>query len=313
MFVVKLTKNKWTSAMKLKILIMLFGFASLSHGRTPELQEDQTTPLNSKILGRYFHSSSGIGLMSYRDFATSPLYFSGLGLHLNLGWERVRANKEFLFSLQMQLGVVGANAPLSNYYQAFSVGFMSNYQGYTHLLWDIPIGENPKNSLSIGPGMVFTNNIRVVPNLNNNAFGGEGFFNLMATGIFRRDVSRKKPFNLDLGLFTLRLKPRSKSLSFQFGAGLLNLNRRPGYAYFFDGELDGTNTNPLSYIYENYKWRLNGWRMMSKLEYAWYLENGNGHSVAYLWDAVHAPGGFEAFQMASHMIRYTLIFKRKDR
>jgi hypothetical protein len=262
------------------------------------------------VQGRYFNSTVGMGLMTFRDFATSPLYFTGLGFQFGLGWERIGEKRTFLLETQMHLGSVLAEVPESEYFQPFGGGFMSTFQIYSHYHFQLQRYRKDWISYWVGPSLALNNNIRVVPNFQNNAFGGEGFINLMASGKVLLDISRKSDFVIDLGFVEFNFRQKVKSLSFQTDIGLLNMNRRPGYAYYFDSELDGTSTSPVEYLFGNYDWRVNGWRLMTRLDYAWYLPNGNGHKFSYHWNAIHAPGGYETFQMASHLLGYTLIFKR---
>jgi hypothetical protein len=135
----------------------------------------------------------------------------------------------------------------------------------------------------------------------------------MASGQIIRDVSRKTQRQLNLWLFKPTLKPVKKELLFQFNAGLLNLNSRPGYAFYYFEEIVGLETQLSSWLLSNYKWTLNGWRFNTAFEYIKYLPNGNAKSWSYVWDAANAPGRFETFQMASHQIRYTYYFHTKTR
>ena len=244
----------------------------------------------------------------YRDFATSPLFYRGGGF--NLGNARLSRSddRERLFQLSMGISPMFAHVPESDFIQPGSVAFFGNLEFHFHQLWKLKSLSSEKNNFKLGGALRSSQHIRINPSLQNNALGLENITNFMLASHIIRDISRVEARPLDLWLFQTTLRPIKRDLKFHFNAGILNFNYRPGYAYSYVSELEGLETNPLSWILDNYRWSLNGWRFTTELEYISYLPNGNAYSWAYVWDAAHAPGRYEAFQMANHEIKFTYYF-----
>ena len=192
---------------------------------------------------------------------------------------------------------MSAGIPESSYIQSSAISFLGQLNFRYVQLWAIDILPGAKNNFKAGGSIQNTQNVRVNNKLQNNLFGLENISNLMATAQLTRDISGKK----------------ARALRFQFNAGILNFNYRPGYAYTYDSEIIGLETNPVNWIFSDYSWSLNGWRFSTELEYLSFLPNGNIRSWAYVWDAMNSPGKHEAFQMARHQIRYAYYFHTKKR
>jgi hypothetical protein len=266
------------------------------------------------ISSNYYRTLSlGINNPMYRDFATSPLFYNGYGIYLQTSWLKRSTKRERSLEVGIGGNSVSARIPESNFFQPSTSGFYGQLNARYLQLWELKQVSNEKNNIKLGGVIQTSQNIRVNTNLFNNAIGLEKFINIMASGQIIRDVSRKTQRQLNLWLFKPTLKPVKKELLFQFNAGLLNLNFRPGYAFYYFEEIVGLETQLSSWLLSNYKWTLNGWRFNTEFEYIKYLPNGNAKSWSYVWDAANAPGRFETFQMASHQIRYTYYFHTKTR
>ncbi|KEO71769.1 hypothetical protein [Anditalea andensis] len=262
---------------------------------------------------RFLQRSIGIVIPVYRDFATSPLFYSGAGFHIGYGWLRQNRKKDFLIEIDLNGSIVIANAPRSDFFQSITPAFFINLGSYAHYLHRIERLSNDKNSIKLGAALNLTQNIRINPELQNAAMGLENLANLMVAGRLNRDISRLVPIPFKFLFVQTTLQPVRRYVDIQANIGLLNLNRRPGYAYVYHNEWDGTDTDPASWVLDAYKWSLNGWRLGTRLEYSWFKPSGNGRKISYLWDAAHAPGRHEAFQMASHTLQYTLIINNNKK
>ncbi|GCD77213.1 hypothetical protein JCM31826_06950 [Thermaurantimonas aggregans] len=261
----------------------------------------------------YFSGTFATGLVSYRDFATSPLFYTGPGLLLTTSNHSRSATREQILDLRFGLFTAFGQAPESTVLSSISTATYTSMQVYYHYLFGSNKYSSDMWNFKVGPSLVITQNIRLNPGLFNNALGLENISNLMATGLVTRDMTRKRERQLNFYLFKVKLKERRRELRVQMNAGLLNFNFRPGYAYAYDAEIIGTETHPLQWIFANYKWSMNGWRLQTHIEWLWYLHNGNAFSLFYDWDALHAPGRHEAFQMATHSAGFTYYFERKIR
>ncbi len=243
----------------------------------------------------------------FRDFATSPLFYRGGGLSFGYGWLNTNINRERLIELDFAGNITFAKTPKSNYFQTASSSFLFAVNGYFHYLQTVKKISKSKNNIRFGGAILNTQNIRINSSLMNASAGLETFINLMFSAKIERDISRSTVKDFKLLFIKKQLHPVKRKIAFQLNAGVINLNRRPGYAYVYDSELDGTKTNGISWIFDAYQWSLNGWRFGTRIEFSRYRPSGNGKKIAYLWDVAHAPGKFEPFQMATHRIQYTLI------
>lgn len=274
-------------------------------------QERDSLP-NSPI-NYYTLLSVGLTNPIYRDFATSPLFYSGVGIEISASSLKRSNNRERLFEVAFGISAQNARVPQSSYIQTGSFGGYGKFNVFYQVLWKLEELSNSKNNIKIGGAINITQNIRANPDLQNNTLGLENISNLMASAQWTRDISRTEDRELNLWLFKPTLKTAKRDLKFLLNVGVLNFNYRPGYAYAYDSEINGMETNPVEWAFANYKWSLNGWRLKTQLEYVKYLSNGNARSWSYVWEAATAPGKFEDFQMASHQLRYTIYFNTKTR
>lgn len=275
---------------------------------------EASTESVSEIKSDYYSILSvGSNRPIYRDFATSPLFYTGFGLDLQAAWLRRSEKRERLFDIGLGLNMLNAKIPESNFLQAQSSAFLIQLNASYSQLFALDRFSTDKTNIKVGGVIRTTQNFRVNPSLQNNALGLENSTNLMASGQIIRNISRNTPKELNLWVFKPTLKPVKRDLRFQLNAGVLNFNYRPGYAYAYEGEIIGTETKPLSWVLSNYKWSLNGWRLGTELEFKTYLPNGNARSWSYVWDASHVPGRYENFQLASHQLRFTYYFHTKTR
>ncbi|HSJ66402.1 MAG TPA: hypothetical protein VK921_01955 [Anditalea sp.] len=262
---------------------------------------------------RFLLGSMGMVIPVYRDFATSPLFYRGAGLHGGMGWMRSSDKRERLIDFNMNGSLTLARTPESDFFPALTEGFFISINSQFHYLYKIERFSTAKNNFKLGGAIVSTQNIRINPHLENAAVGLENISNLMLVGKLKRDISRTEPKNFKFLFIKTTLQPIRRYLDFQTNIGILNFNRRPGYAYVYHNEWDGTDTDPASWVLDAYRWTLNGWRLGTTVEYSWFRPSGNGRKISYLWDAAHAPGRFESMQMASHTFRYTIIINNNKR
>lgn len=292
----------------LLLLILSLGFTTFSQESEVPLQIEEYKP-------NYHYTLLSVGLTNpiYRDFATSPLFYSGIGIEIGAASLKRSDERERFFEVIFGISAQNARVPSSNYIQTGSFGGYGKFNIFFQELWKIESLSHKKNNVKVGGAINITQNIRANPGLQNNTMGLENISNLMASAQYSRDISRTEDKQLNLWLFKPTLKAAKRDLRLLLNVGVLNFNYRPGYAYAYDSEINGTETNPVQWAFANYKWSLNGWRLKTQLEYVKYLPNGNARSLSYVWEAATAPGKFEDFQMASHQLRYTIYFNTKTR
>jgi hypothetical protein len=297
--------------MKKQNLILLMGSLLLLNSALTFGQE----PIDSNPQENDYYSVLGVTFnrKTFRDFATSPLFYNGVGSDFQAGWLRRSKASERMFDIGLGVNTFFARVPTSDFLQSGSTAFMLQLNSTYSQLFEIGKISTDKNNIKVGGLIHLTQNIRSNFGLFNNGLGLENSINIMASGQLIRDISRVNPREVNLLLFKPTLKPVKRDLRFQLNAGLLNLNNRPGYAYSSQSEIIGLETHPITWLLSNYQTSLNGWRYTSEIELIKYLPNGNARSWSYVWDAIHMPGRYESFQMASHQIRYRIFFHTKKR
>lgn len=298
----------------LRFFILLF---LLSVNYSPLIaQHDvvQNTPIHMQIKNtqydRSLHLSAGFTSFLYRDFATSPLFYNGVGLRAAAGYEIKSDKIEHFFDFDYIIGAAFAANPFPATAGNSTMALMNTSNFYYHFLHELTTFYDYKYKISYGGSFMNSINVRVNQALNNNAAGIENISNFMFSLKLNRDISRHQVIVEDLLLFERKLMPAKRNLSFQCNIGLLNFNYRPGYAYNYLGEMDGSSVNILKYALENHQWSMNGIRLNTRLEYSYFKPYQNGSKWAYVWDFASVPGKFETYQSAFHRFEYVLIINR---
>ncbi|HPW66723.1 MAG TPA: hypothetical protein PLS84_06520 [Salinivirgaceae bacterium] len=273
--------------------------------------ENDSTVERFHILSRSFNSSFGLGYLNFRDFATSPLFYIGPMFYFSGGQTYVMPKIELDYKLGFNVYTADAKIPKSSLINADAYSFGLGFDAEVSALYQHPKLIFNKQRVQIGGVGVFTSNIRYNPYLGNNGLAVDNLINLMVSGRIVRDISRTTEKIINLYLFKITLKPLKRDLMFQTDVGVLNINHRPGYAYSYESEVIGTETTPVKWFFDDYKWSLNGWRLRTHLTYKTYHKNGNAQSIACVWEAFSAKGKIEPFQMATHSIRLTRYFSLK--
>jgi len=292
--------------MKMKSILMVFSLAAALqlHGQTKET----TIPLE---VTRFFSSSLAVGPATFRDYATSPLFYKGSALSGQIAWTKVKDRYERKWSMRCSFAPTKPLLPeLENPAQKVSALFSTLDIAYQQLRpW--PRFNKGKWSYYLGGVGMSTLNFRANKALGNSAVGIEAFFNAMAAGKVSYDLSHEKTGTRKFLWIKRELKPTTRSLSLQFNIGLLNANYRQAYDYKGFPEVNGAKLNPLNLVLNSSAWAVNGTRFSSELEFRRYQVGGNAVSWSYVWDALSAPGREHLFQMSAHRIQLTLHFNRK--
>jgi hypothetical protein len=289
------------------LIILCFLINFITIGQISETQNE------INLLGvkqRFYAPALGYSQITFRDFATSPLIYSGVGASAQLGWIKLKGRTERKLEFFLIMGFSNTQAPESKTFQTKNKARIFNGNVYYDYLVNLPKFSKGKYTLNAGGAFQTSANFRTNTSLNNNSTGIEAFSNFMLALKCSKDVSRSKE-KIERFLFIKRnLKPCERSLSFQLNTGILNFNYRPGYAYNGMSELDGSKTNPFSYLLDKYQWSFNGVRVGTRIEFTKKRASGNIQKWAYLWDFISAPGMYESFKMASHRIQYSIMINR---
>jgi len=259
---------------------------------------------------RYFNSTYGLTYSSYRDEATSPLFYNGTGLAFGVGLSKFKSQYESQLDLNLNISANLSKTPENQLYPSKKIAYFINMALHYHHLRMISSLSKDKRTVLIGGTSTTNFNSRINPSLQNATAGIEFLHNFMITGKVNFDISRLEERNLKLWFFKKHLKPKQRTLNAIVNIGLLNFNYRPNYAYLSDADINGSETNWVNYYLNGYQLKMNGWALSSSIEYIRYKENKNALKWSYNWSAYSAPGNYETFQMAMHQVKFTIMFKR---
>ena len=245
---------------------------------------------------RTFRELGGIGLgsVSFRDFATSPLIYSGTAIGFKSSKTKISRDKESKFGVDVLLGLA-----LSSVAKETSVGIIINFDiNYSQLYtiealstrgWETKVG----GALSV----LFVN--RLNNDLRNNALGFEFFPTLFGSIKTSKDFTRHLPLRKKKG-------SRHQSISFQLDVGLLNTNFRNGYAYTTHSPFyNGTN------IFENHQFNIfSGLRIRSAVDYILYARTTkNAIKISYNWTCVRSGENPDRFTMSNGVVSFSYLYR----
>lgn len=269
---------------------------SSSEVKAESIEENEKSESVEIIEVRRFRELGGIGLgtISFRDFATSPLIYRGSALALRLGTTKVSSQKESKFGFDFTLG-----GTISSVNKESSLGIIINSDiNYTQLYtipaltfkgWQTKVG----GTLSV----LFVN--RLNSDLRNNSIGFEFFPTLFGSFKIGKDFTRHIPLRKKKG-------PRKQHFSVRLDVGLINTNFRNGYAYtahspFYNG----------SDVFENHQFNvLSGFRIQSAIDYILYAKNTpNGFKVSYNWSGVLSGENPDRFAMSKGLVAFSFLYR----
>lgn len=263
---------------------------------------------NSKLLkieAREIRSSfitigGGANYNSFRDFATSPLFYSGPGGILQT------SILNFDNQIENELGFIFTGG---NYYaqNGNSSSFNGSFYLYYAYLYQLKQLSTKRFNLKAGGTANIAMNIRDNPAFMNNAYGSEYIPTLMGTAKTTLDLSRNNTKNKKLWFINYKLNPRKMMLSYKLNIGILNSTYRNGYAYHGQSALLNNYKE-----YDGYKFQiLSGFRMNSSLDFTYFLKNSNALKISYLWEAYKTGGEFDRYEQSSHNVSISLLFNTK--
>lgn len=287
---------------------LLVGMVVLGFGLKMNAQASETTaPVKQE---KFFSSAIAVGPSTFRDFATSPLFYRSSALSAQLAWTKAKEKFERKWSLRTSIASTKPVLPELEYIGPRSTALFSSSDIVYQQLRPWPRFNKGKWSYYLGGVAMSTLNFRINKALGNSAVGLEAFFNVMASGKVSYDLSHEKTGTRKFLWIEREKKPTRQALSFQLNIGLLNANYRQAYDYKSFPEVDGSNLNPFKLMLNSSAWAVNGTRFSSELEFKRYRTSGNAVSWSYVWDALSAPGQAHLFQMSAHRIQLTLHLNR---
>lgn len=256
----------------------------------------------TKFKTEYTKLSIGASTVQFRDFATSPLVYSGPAMYGDFGSYTERGTTITEYGSHVLFG-----SAFDPYFSAASTITAINVY-YGKLFRVAP--DFKYGALHVGGLLEGTGTIRVNGSLMNNALGTELAPALYASGKFTRDISRRrariwKPIKF---IPALTLRERERTLSFRTNVGLLNGGYRNGYAY--SGQTALLNSFELfeDYVYD----ATAGARFSGELALTNYLPNGNRVEYSYYFQQF-ALNGFDRFEWMQQGLKATIYFQTKQK
>src|SRR5690554_1116971 len=189
-------------------------------------QEEEVSNRLKTLQETNFYSLLSVGLTHsiYRDFATSPLFYDGVGIDISAAWLKESDQRERTFESGLGASIHSPRVPKSNFIQPGGLAGFANLRFFYQELWKLEQLSNAKNNTKIGGGFMLTQHVRGNPALQNNAIGLENLTNLMVSAQWRRDISRTEAKELNLLFFKLMSSPVKRNLRFLLNVGILNFN-----------------------------------------------------------------------------------------
>ena len=253
-----------------------------------------------QIKPSYIMISFGAGSSNFRDFATSPLVYQGGAVYMGVGRlkHNVKSNVEYaMYYTSGKNKAEMANTP--------TVSHLNSFSSYYSRLYPVRKFYDSTWGLKAGGLVHATGNYRYNKSLRNNSVGFELIANIMASVQADRDVSRTKVKHKKFLFIKYTLNPRHKELSVRFNVGAVNTSYRDGYIYTRHASV----LNQFK-IFDGYQFKVfSGARVSSFVDYTIYLKNNNAFRFSYVWDAYKTGGDLDKLEMASHILKFTLLFK----
>ncbi|MGB5556084.1 MAG: hypothetical protein WBM83_15620 [Flavobacteriaceae bacterium] len=275
-------------------LVPLLGFSQTTNETSTKEASKKNRPTYRGI------SLGGLGIGSFRDFATSPLTYSGISLSSSRFKLKIDQARETQLGSALAIGFYG-----NTFNDHFSQSIVISPSIYYSELYEIKRFSSEKLNVKAGGMIDLSANVRINPDLNNNAVGYELIPTLFGSAKGTLDVSRNVDRYKKFLFFKYHLLKRTKKLALRFNVGLVNSSYRNGYVY--SGQSFLLNDSKL---FDGYQFKVfSGFRMSSSLDYTLYSrKNSNAVQFSYVWDAYTTGGNFDTFEMAQHALRFTLLF-----
>jgi hypothetical protein len=279
-------------------LLMSMSLPVLSQG-----QDNSTADTDDGSPAKYFNVSIGLASSKFRDFGTSPLFYKGAVKYASLS--RLVSGKKR--EVETLLIYSGGNYVMA-YNQHTAQSKVTTVIATHSRLYTLNRFTNEKWNVKAGGQFSVLGNLRINESLQNNALGKEILPTLYGSVKATKDLSTHEPRQKKFLFIKYKLKARPRELGFRFNAGLLNGSYRNGYAYASQGGV----VDEFS-LFDDYEFHLSGLRFGTVIDYTVWRENKNACRLSYVWDAYTTGSTPDKFEMAQHVLRFTLLFNTNNR
>lgn len=250
----------------------------------------------------YIMTSFGLNRSSFRDFATSPLVYSGLPIYVAAGHTEFdeRRLSETIFSYSFGNYSNGFN-------QHYSVSRV-NTISYNYIeLFQLKKWSNSWFNFKVGGQLNSTVNIRTNEDLFNNGQGFEVISTLFGSVQGTIDVSREEEKKIEFLFLKYVFKKRVQNFSCNINFAAINTSFRNGFAY-----TNSAATLNKDEFFVDYEFKFfSGYRLNTQLNYTYFVNENNAIQFSYLWDAYTTSGHFDNYEMDAHIFKVSLLFGLK--
>lgn len=255
-----------------------------------------------KIRPAYLNISFGVNRSSFRDFATSPLVYSGNPLYVSLSHIDIDERRESHLALSYAFGKYKTN------FNKHTAESEVNTVALNYLeLFQLKKWSNARFGLKIGGQFNSTVNLRANTALFNNREGVDVISTLFGSAKATLGLNRKVQSNKNPLLTGNRNDKRIQSLSYTVNVGMANSSYRNRFAYTSPSAPLNEDDFFAGYEFQIFK----GFRLNSTLDYTVFLHNKNALQFSYIWDAYRTSGHHDNFEMTAHILKLSLLFGLK--
>lgn len=280
------------------IMIVFSSANVLSQSRTTQTNETK----QKEIRPAYIDIAVGLNISGFRDFATSPLIYSGKPLFTSLSHIDTDEKRESHIMFSYYFGNYE-----NNFNQHIS-GSMVNTVSFNYLeLYQIKKLSSEKLNFKLGGQLNSTVNLRDNEDLFNNSDGADIISTLFGSAKATLDLSRTEEKQKKFLFIKYKAQKRKRSLAYTFNVGIVNSSYRNGFAYT-------SPSAPLNSddFFAGYELQIfEGFRLISALDYTVHLHHKNAVQFSYIWDAYRTGGHHDNFEMAAHILKFSLLYGLK--
>lgn len=285
--------NPWIRFSVFIAIILVFPTIALSQVETESVMKKESKR------PAYLDISFGLSFSSFRDFATSPLNYSGRPFYISLSHIDMDEKRASEITGSYSFG------KSKNTFNNQTSESMVNTISLNYLeLFQVHKWSTQKFNLKMGGQFNSTINLRNNESLFNNSEGVDIISTLFGSVRATIDLSRKEEVDKKFIFMRYKAKKQMRNLSFTMNIGLINSSYRNGFAYT-------SSSTPINEddFFADYEFSVfTGFRLNSALDYTIFLHNKNAIQLSYLWDAYRTGGHHDNFQMATHTLKCSLLF-----
>ncbi|AZQ62745.1 hypothetical protein EI427_11025 [Flammeovirga pectinis] len=239
----------------------------------------------------YYTFSMGYSATKFRDLATSPLIYKGLGLHYAFSYKRLDSKRESELGSSFSSGNFkshGIESPAMSTIQTIDIFYSQLYR--------INKLSNDKLNLKVGGLVNVSQNLRINPHFSNNSLGSENVSTIFGSVKVTRDLSK-----------VIKNEMKRRSVSLRLDVSVMNNTFRNGYVYSGQSSIVNKPKFFDDYVFKAFS----GYRMNLGIDYTTYFKNNNAIEISYLWTGYKTGGDLDQYAMSSQVFKMAFLFNTK--